>query len=33
MRALFALAYDMAAKGYPWQKAPPSLIPSAEAGQ
>jgi predicted acylesterase/phospholipase RssA len=23
MRALFAVGYDMAAKGYPWQKAPP----------
>ena len=26
MRQLYALGYDMAAKGYPWQKAPPGFI-------
>ncbi|MDG4551278.1 MAG: patatin-like phospholipase family protein [Candidatus Contendobacter sp.] len=26
MRQLYALGYDLAAKGYPWQKAPPGLI-------
>jgi len=31
MRQLFDVAYDMAAKGYPWQKAPPGLQPSAIA--
>jgi predicted acylesterase/phospholipase RssA len=25
MRQLYALGYDLAAKGYPWQKAPPGL--------
>ena len=25
MRALFQTGYDMAAKGYPWRKAPPGL--------
>lgn len=27
MRQLFALGYEMAAKGYPWQKAPPGFSP------
>ena len=27
MRQLFALGYEMAAKGYPWQKAPPGFAP------
>ncbi|HKZ16628.1 MAG TPA: patatin-like phospholipase family protein [Geobacteraceae bacterium] len=27
MRRLFALGYEMAAKGYPWQKAPPGFAP------
>jgi predicted acylesterase/phospholipase RssA len=27
MRSLFALAYEMAAKGYPWAKAPPGFKP------
>ncbi|MDG4561932.1 MAG: patatin-like phospholipase family protein [Candidatus Competibacter sp.] len=26
MRQLYALGYDMAAKGYPWQKAPPGFV-------
>ena len=26
MRQLYALGYDMAVKGYPWQKAPPGFI-------
>ena len=26
MKALFQLGYDMAAKGYPWQKAPPGYV-------
>jgi hypothetical protein len=25
MRQLYALGYDMATKGYPWQKTPPGL--------
>ncbi len=29
MRQLFETGYGMAVKGYPWQKAPPSFIPSA----
>ena len=28
MRQLYALGYDMAAKGYPWQKGPPGFIPT-----
>lgn len=28
MRQLFDVGYNMAAKGYPWQKAPPGLRPS-----
>jgi hypothetical protein len=28
MRQLFDVGYSMAAKGYPWQKAPPGLLPS-----
>ncbi len=27
MRRLFALGYEMAAKGYPWEKAPPGFAP------
>jgi len=27
MRQLFALGYEMAAKGYPWQKEPPGFMP------
>ena len=27
MRQLFALGYEMAAKGYPWQKTPPGFMP------
>jgi predicted acylesterase/phospholipase RssA len=27
MRQLFALGYEMAAKGYPWHKAPPGFAP------
>jgi hypothetical protein len=32
MRQLFEVGYSMAAKGYPWQKAPPGLQPSASTG-
>ena len=32
MRQLYAVGYDMAAKGYPWQKAPPGFAAPA-AGQ
>jgi predicted patatin/cPLA2 family phospholipase len=28
MRQLFDVGYNMAAKGYPWQKTPPGLLPS-----
>ncbi len=27
MRQLFALGYELAAEGYPWQKAPPGFVP------
>ena len=26
MRALFKVGYDMAARGYPWEKAPPDYV-------
>jgi hypothetical protein len=29
MRKLFAVGYDMAAKGYPWQKKPPGFVTTA----
>jgi hypothetical protein len=29
MRQLFDVGYSMAAKGYPWQKTPPGIQPSA----
>jgi predicted patatin/cPLA2 family phospholipase len=32
MRRLFDTGYSMAVKGYPWQKVPPGLQPSAGAG-
>ena len=31
MRQLFDVGYSMAAKGYPWQKAPPGMQPSADS--
>jgi hypothetical protein len=31
MRQLFEVGYNTAAKGYPWQKEPPSTLPSADA--
>ncbi|MFZ1641407.1 MAG: patatin-like phospholipase family protein [Candidatus Contendobacter sp.] len=33
MRKLFAVGYDMAAKGYPWQKTPPGFASIAGAGK
>ncbi len=31
MRALYDVGYDMAAKGYPWQKTPPGFVPVTNA--
>ncbi len=33
MRQLYAVGYDMAAKGYPWQKTPPGFASLAGAGK
>lgn len=33
MRKLFAVGYDLAAKGYPWQKTPPGFASLAGAGK
>jgi len=33
MRQLYAVGYDMAAKGYPWQKTPPGFASTAGAGK
>ena len=33
MRQLYAVGYDMAAKGYPWQKTPPGFAATAGAGK
>ena len=33
MRKLYAVGYDMAAKGYPWQKTPPGFASLAGAGK
>lgn len=33
MRQLFAVGYDMAAKGYPWQKTPPGFASLAGTGK
>jgi predicted patatin/cPLA2 family phospholipase len=33
MRQLFAVGYDLAAKGYPWQKTPPGFAATAGTGQ
>jgi predicted acylesterase/phospholipase RssA len=31
MRALYDVGYDMAVKGYPWQKTPPGFVPVTNA--
>jgi hypothetical protein len=33
MRQLYAVGYDMAAKGYPWQKTTPGFAATAGAGK
>jgi hypothetical protein len=33
MRQLFDVGYSMAAKGYPWQKTPPGIQPSADSAR
>lgn len=33
MRQLFAVGYDMAAKGYPWRKTPPGFASAATVGK
>ncbi len=33
MRKLYAVGYDMAAKGYPWQKTPPGFVTTINTGK
>jgi hypothetical protein len=33
MRQLYAVGYDMAAKGYPWQKSPPGFVATTAVGK